>query len=318
MPDLTRRVSAFRKSDWLRAGVLCILVLLTSTAARPSVLVAVPFLLLVVTNTLRGYAILGATLVAIIIVMVGPYDGMWYLERGWALLLGGCFVGLSIVRPKMKISDRALEAVFGALVLVAILVTLMSGAWNIVDWVISDRVRATVAQVVALVSALLLSWGSEGLAPALITAFYQTADAQILIFPALTALASMSALLLSWWLFIFFSGRSEEALGSVKNFRFNDHLIWMLVVGLFLLFTRWSEPLQRLGSNAVVFIGALCAVRGAAVIVFITGGFSVLGYAMTLLGLFIVPPIVLGGAVLIGIADIYLDFRKRSEQLAAR
>ena len=311
MPDLTRRVSAFRKSDWLRAGVLCILVLLTSTAARPSVLVAVPFLLLVVTNTLRGYAILGATLVAIIIVMVGPYDGMWYLERGWALLLGSCFVGLSIARPKMKISDRALEAVFGALVLAAILMTLMSGAWNIVDWVISDRVRATVAQVIAL-------GGSEGLAPALITAFYQTADAQILIFPALTALASMSALLLSWWLFIFFSGRSEEALGSVKNFRFNDHLIWMLVVGLFLLFTRWNEPLQRLGSNAVVFIGALCAVRGAAVIVFITGGFSVLGYAMTFLGLVIVPPIVLGGAVLIGIADIYLDFRKRSEQLAAR
>jgi len=310
MPDLTRRVSAFRKSDWLRAGVLCILVLLTSTA-RPSVLVAVPFLLLVGTNALRGYAILGATLIAIIIVMAGPYDGMWYLERGWALLLGGCFVGLSIVRPKMKISDRALEAVFGALVLVAILMTLMSGAWNIVDWVISDRVRATVAQVIALV-------GSEGLAPALMTAFYQTAEVQILIFPALTALASMSALLLSWWLFIFFSGRSEEALGPVKNFRFNDHLIWMLVVGLFLLFTRWSEPLQRLGSNAVVFIGALCAVRGAAVIVFITGGFSVLGYAMTLFGLVIVPPIVLGGAVLIGIADIYLDFRKRSEQLAAR
>ena len=310
MPDLTRGVSAFRKSDWLRAGVLCILVLLTSTA-RPSVLVAVPFLLLVGTNALRGYAILGATLIAIIIVMAGPYDGMWYLERGWALLLGGCFVGLSIVRPKMKISDRALEAVFGALVLVAILMTLMSGAWNIVDWVISDRVRATVAQVIAL-------GGSEGLAPALITALYQTAEVQILIFPALTALASMSALLLSWWLFIFFSGRSEEALGLVKNFRFNDHLIWMLVVGLFLLFTRWSEPLQRLGSNAVVFIGALCAVRGAAVIVFITGGFSVLGYAMTLFGLVIVPPIVLGGAVLIGIADIYLDFRKRSEQLAAR
>ncbi len=310
MPDLTRRVSALRKSDWLRAGVLCILVLLTSTA-RPSVLVAVPFLLLVGTNTLRGYAILGATLIAIIIVMVGPYDGMWYLERGWALLLGGCFVGLSIARPKMKISDRALEAVFGALVLAAILMTLMSGAWNIVDWVISDRVRATVAQVIAL-------GGSEGLAPALITALYQTAEAQILIFPALTALASMSALLFSWWLFIFFSGRSEEAFGSVKNFRFNDHLIWMLVVGLFLLFTRWSEPLQRLGSNAVVFIGALCAVRGAAVIVFITGGFSVLGYAMTLLGLVIVPPIVLGGAVLIGIADIYLDFRTRSERLAAR
>jgi len=310
MPDLTRRASVFRKSDWLRAGVLFVLVLLTSTA-RPSVLVAVPFLVLVATNLPHRYAILSATLIAMLIVMIGPYDGMWYLERGWALLLGGSFVGLSIVRPRMKISDRALEAVFGALMVLVILMTLIPGAWNVVDWVISDRVRATVAQVIAL-------GGSEWLTPAFISALYQTAEVQVLIFPALTALASMSALLLSWWLFTLFSGRSEEVLGSVKNFRFNDHLIWIFVVGLFLLFTRWSEPLQRVGSNAVVFIGALCAVRGAAVIVFITGGFSVLGYAMTIFGLVIVPPIVLGGAILIGIADIYLDFRKRSEQLAAR
>ncbi|MEC7386885.1 MAG: hypothetical protein VYD22_04210 [Gemmatimonadota bacterium] len=310
MPDLTRRASVFRKSDWLRAGLLFVLVLLTSTA-RPSVLVAVPFLVLVATNLPHRYAILSATLIAMLIVMIGPYDGMWYLERGWALLLGGSFVGLSIVRPRMKISDRALEAVFGALMVLVILMTLIPGAWNVVDWVISDRVRATVAQVIAL-------GGSEWLTPAFISALYQTAEVQVLIFPALTALASMSALLLSWWLFTLFSGRSEEVLGSVKNFRFNDHLIWIFVIGLFLLFTRWSEPLQRVGSNAVVFIGALCAVRGAAVIVFITGGFSVLGYAMTIFGLVIVPPIVLGGAILIGIADIYLDLRKRSEQLAAR
>ena len=274
-------------------------------------LVAVPFLVLVATNLPHRYAILSATLIAMLIVMIGPYDGMWYLERGWALLLGGSFVGLSIVRPKMKISDRALEAVFGALMVLVILMTLIPGAWNVVDWVISDRVRATVTQVIAL-------GGSEWLTPAFISALYQTAEVQVLIFPALTALASMSALLLSWWLFTLFSGKREGGLGSVKNFRFNDHLIWIFVVGLFLLFTRWSEPLQRVGSNAVVFIGALCAVRGAAVIVFITGGFSVLGYAMTIFGLVIVPPIVLGGAILIGIADIYLDFRKRSEQLAAR
>ena len=310
MPDLTRRASVFRQSDWLRAGVLFVLVLLTSTA-RPSVLVAVPFLVLVATNLPHRYAILSATLIAMLIVMIGPYDGMWYLERGWALLLGGSFMGLSIVRPKMKTSDRALEAVFGALMVLVILMNLIPGAWNVVDWVISDRVRATVTQVIAL-------GGSEWLTPAFISALYQTAEVQVLIFPALTALASMSALLLSWWLFTLFSGRSEEVLGSVKNFRFNDHLIWIFVVGLFLLFTRWSEPLQRVGSNAVVFIAALCAVRGAAVIVFITGGFSVLGYAMTIFGLVIVPPIVLGGAILIGIADIYLDFRKRSEQLAAR
>ena len=206
MPDLTRRASVFRQSDWLRAGVLFVLVLLTSTA-RPSVLVAVPFLVLVATNLPHRYAILSATLIAMLIVMIGPYDGMWYLERGWALLLGGSFVGLSIVRPRMKISDRALEAVFGALMVLVILMTLIPGAWNVVDWVISDRVRATVAQVIAL-------GGSEWLTPAFISALYQTAEVQVLIFPALTALASMSALLLSWWLFTLFYGRSEEVLGS--------------------------------------------------------------------------------------------------------
>ncbi|GIS79523.1 MAG: hypothetical protein CM1200mP14_10890 [Gammaproteobacteria bacterium] len=87
MPDLTRRASVFRQSDWLRAGVLFVLVLLTSTA-RPSVLVAVPFLVLVATNLPHRYAILSATLIAMLIVMIGPYDGMWYLERGWALITG--------------------------------------------------------------------------------------------------------------------------------------------------------------------------------------------------------------------------------------
>ena len=310
MLDPTGGLSALRKSAWLRAGVLFTLVILTSTV-RPSVLLAIPFLLLVGTNALRGFAMMSATLLAVMVVMIGTYDGMWYLERGWALLLGGCFVGLSLARPQMKVSDRALGSVLGALVLATMLMTLRPGAWSVVDWVISDRVRATVPQVISL-------GGGEVMAPAVITALYQTSEAQISVFPALTALGSMAALLLSWWLFAVFSGHGDEALGPIKNFRFSDHLIWILLAGLFLLFTRWSEPLQRVGSNAVVFMSALYAVRGAAVLVFITGGISILGYAIIIFGLAIVPPIVLGGAVVIGIGDTYLDFRQRVKRLTAR
>ena len=310
MLDPTGGLSALRTSDWLRAGVLFTLVILTSTV-RPSVLLAIPFLLLVGTNALRGFAMMSATLLAVMVVMIGTYDGMWYLERGWALLLGGCFVGLSLARPQMKVSDRALGSVLGALVLATMLMTLRPGAWSAVDWVISDRVRATVAQVISL-------GGGEVLAPAVITALYQTSEARISVFPALTALGSMAALLLSWWLFAVFSGHRDETLGPIKNFRFSDHLIWILLAGLFLLFTRWSEPLQRVGSNAVVFMSALYAVRGAAVLVFIAGGISILGYAIIIFGLVIVPPIVLGGAVVIGIGDTYLDFRQRVKRLTAR
>ena len=159
--------------------------------------------------------------------------------------------------------------------------------------------------------------GADGLAPAVIALLYKTADLQILLFPALTALASFGALVLSWWLFLFVSGGDRGAFGSIRNFRFNDHLIWILVVGLVFLLSRWSEPVHRLGTNAVVFIGALFAVRGAAIVVFITGGLSILGYAIAISGLVIVPPIVIGSAVLIGIADIYIDFRKRVNKLVA-
>lgn len=309
MPDQTPGSLAFRKSDWWSAAGLFMLVVLMSTV-RPSVLVAIPFLLLVVTSTLRSYVALGATVIAMMMVFVGPYDGVWYLEHGWALLLGGCFLGLSLAQPQVRLSDRALNAIFVSILLMAIFLALRSGAWSALEWSVSDGIRIAVAQVITLA-------GADGLAPAVVAVLYKTAEVQILIFPALTALGSFGALVLSWWLFLFVSGEGKETLGSISNFRFNDHLIWILVVGLLLLLSRWSEPLHRLGTNAVVFIGALFAVRGVAVVVFMTGGLSIFGYAIAISGLVIVPPIVIGSAVLIGIADIYIDFRKRANKLAA-
>jgi hypothetical protein len=84
-----------------------------------------------------------------------------------------------------------------------------------------------------------------------------------------------------------------------------------------LLATTLSDPLDRVGSNAVAFMGALYALRGAAVFVFVSGGFSWFGYVMTALGLFLLTPVVLGAAMVIGIGDTWLDLRRRAREVAA-
>jgi hypothetical protein len=104
-------------------------------------------------------------------------------------------------------------------------------------------------------------------------------------------------------------------LSLLRYYRFNDHLVWVLVVGLVLLVTAMDEPLGRVGANAVVFMGALYALRGAAVVVFISGGVSLIGYVVTGVGLLLVPAMLLGGALVIGVGDTWLDVRGRVAEI---
>jgi hypothetical protein len=82
-------------------------------------------------------------------------------------------------------------------------------------------------------------------------------------------------------------------------------------MGLLLLVTRWEDILARVGANTVVFMGALYALRGAAVILFLSGGLSLFGYVLLAFGLVFLPPLVLTGAMVIGIGDTWLDVRRK-------
>ena len=296
---------------WPRAAALFVVVLATSVVT-PSVLLAVPFLLLVGMSGLRGVTMLIAAMLAMLVVMSGARDGVWYLERGWALLLGGWFVGISLIGPTVKTSTRALAAVFGAMASAAIVIAVRSGAWSALDWAVTDRVHAAMA---AAIDTMVVVRGGAALSPALVATVYQAAEGQAAIFPALTGIASMAALAIAWWGYTLLSIRGGEALGPLRDFRFNDHLAWVFVAGLVLLVAPWDEPLQRVGTNVVVFMGALYVVRGAAVVVFMRRGLPVLAYVMTALVLIFLPGLVLGSAMMIGIGDSYLDIRRRAKEL---
>jgi hypothetical protein len=97
----------------------------------------------------------------------------------------------------------------------------------------------------------------------------------------------------------------------VTEFRFNDQLVWVFIAGLALLLIGWGGDWGRAGSNTVVFMGALYALRGAAVVLFAMGGVSFFGAAMLCLGLVFIAPVMLALALFIGLGDTWVDLRER-------
>jgi len=292
---------------WLRAAGLFGVVLATSVV-RPGVLIAVPLLMLLAVDGLRGLRVAAAAAIAMLIVASGQRDGLWFAERAWAVLMGGGFLALTLLVPSWALSSRVLAAVLGAAVVVAGVLALRSDAWVALDVAISDTLRAGFDGTIYMLSTM---GGEEGLPPALETWLYEVADAEAAVYPAMTCLGSMAALGVAWWARTRLVGEGDQGVGPLRHFRFNDHLVWLLVAGLLLVVAQWGEALVRLGSNAVVFMGALYALRGAAVFLFVSGGLSLLGFFTLVFGLLLAAPVLFGVAMLIGIGDTWLDIRAR-------
>jgi hypothetical protein len=294
--------------------VALLAVTLVVSVFQPSVLIAVAFLTLALVFGVRRLAVVAAAGLAALIVAGGARDGIWYVERGWAVLSAGCFAALTLVRPGATFSHRALRAVSAAGLVAALVLGARRDAWGAVDSAVRYRMSEGVAMAM---EAVRLLRGDQALPQALVTAIYETVEAQALVFPALVGVATMAALGVAWWVYVRLSAGSDQGLGPLREFRFSDHLVWVFIGGLVLVLGRWGDAVARVGANAVVFMGALYGLRGAAVIVFLSGGLSLFGYVLLVFGLIFVPPVVVAGAMVIGIGDTWLDVRSKSGSLAA-
>lgn len=299
---------------WPRVVGLLV-VMLALSVMEPAVLVGVPYVLFVVVLPSRRLPALLAAAVAALLVL-GPdlRDGFWYVERGWAVLLAGWFLALTFRWPDRGFSARALGSVAGSGAVVGAWVWARPGSWSMMDWLVGERIRGGVATALEAVRGLR---GEEGVSQALVTTVYQAADLQAQVFPATVGLASLASLGVAWWLYARLAHGDRDGLGPVREFRFNDHLVWLFIGGLLLLVLGVGEGWSRAGSNAVLFMGALYALRGVAVVMFFYGGVSLFGGALVALGLLFVAPVILGGAMVIGLGDTWLDLRERARALAA-
>ncbi len=298
---------------WPRAAGLLFLTLMLSLFTGPGVLVAFPFLALTMVLGLRRLpAVVAAVFAMFVAVGVPGRGGLWYFERGWAIVLAGWFVVLTMRWPQSRFFPRALAAVAATTVLVGLLLAIRPGSWSVVDWLLIEGLMRN-ARVIGQV--LITSDPEAYTTAGLNTAYEWTAQFGRL-FPALLGLSSLSGLAVAWWGYVRLSAGSGLGLGPLRDFRFNDHLVWLFLIGLAMLVFGAGEGWTSGGGNAVVFMGGLYAMRGAAVLLFLSGGLTGLGFLFLIVGMLFLWPVLIPGALLVGVGDTWLDLRSKAQAIA--
>ena len=245
------------------------------------------------------------------------------LTAGWAVIAAGCFgIALLAARSKFFLSSGVV-AVLSALLVSAVLVAAtpsgpgsfertvsstldIRGAADLNNWRLA-RTRMERANTTR----------SDSATTAVLDGFEASVSGlpQMgrLVLPALLALQTLAGLAIAWALFHRFSRtRIGEVIGRLRDFRFNDHWIWSVIVGLVVALLPALASLRPLGINLLVFFGALYALRGAAVLAwFLRPGRSLLGL---LVGVALLLLLRDGAAIalgLVGLGDTWADWRRR-------
>jgi hypothetical protein len=139
------------------------------------------------------------------------------------------------------------------------------------------------------------------------------------VYPAMLSLATVACLGLAWFGLERFSGITRTP-GPVRDFRFSDHLVWLLIGGLALVVLPLGAGALRIGANAALFMGGLYLVRGIAILLWVGAAAATSGWTIALLTLAAVflYPVVIGTALVLGLTDTWLDLRDRMERAARR
>lgn len=246
-----------------------------------------------------------------------PGGTLGTIGRGWALVLGGAFLFVTLTRPSWGVLPRALTAVAASLAAGALWIV-VSGSWQEVDALVREHFQqvSTVAMGDLAARAPGSSWVQD-----LSAATERMAALQWTLFPALLALQSLAALALaSWWLARLRYPRPwPGGLRPLREFRFNDQLVWLLVGGILLLAFPMGALATRAGYNVLLFMGSLYAVRGVGVFAFLIGGApSWLAVVFGVLATIFLYPLVLTAVLLVGLGDTWLDVRRRAALSAPR
>lgn len=260
------------------AGLLLATVLFAIT--QPPLLIGVPLAVLLLSYGPRDARTAVVILAVVALALLGPRSGLWWFERGWALLLGGAFVWTTALARHGGFTSRALAALALAFLIGAAVLGLSPTAWREIDGAMAAR-----ADQAARLTADLLG-GGVGDAVGGIAG--RVATLQAALFPALLGLSSLGALGVAAWIRAWLAGDEGPILGPLRGFRFNDHLIWVWLAGLLLLVAPVGDPGLRIGGNAVLFMGILYALRGIAVAVALWGGLFSLGGMLLALAVLVV------------------------------
>ena len=287
-------------------GLLLIVLLLS--VLNPGVVVATSFLWLIVIFGMTRWIGLGMAIVAGTIVMGTPgTDQLWHLERSWSVLLAGCFVTITMMFPRAVFFNRAMGAIFGILFVAGVFFASNFQYWHIIDGVMNQSIMNNITRSLLMFKGV----DSDFMASKVFTdRAMELAGYQFRFFPALLGLSSLASMAVAWWGYVGLSGKGLRNLNGLNQFKFSDHLVWCLIAGLLVVIWDTSDGWSRIGENLVVFMTSLYVLRGMAV-VFVKTGMLFFGKMSLFLGLILLGPILVLIAFLIGLSDIWFDYRNR-------
>lgn len=258
------------------------------------------------------------------------------LARGWPLVLAAIFGALTALGgADRRFLPRALAAV-GLTVAVSSAALLASGRdpgrlQPLVQSELERRVDATLAPWSARTASSAWRATADRRPEAVERA--ERADDELRALPAVTAVAapallaleSLAALALAWTLYHRLSrARIGRALAPLATFRFNDQLVWGLVAGATVVALPTLAALRPVGINLLVFFGALYALRGLSVLLWLAAPARLpLGAAAVFAVLFPTAGLVVLGtlaviALAIGLGDTWGGWRSRRAALPPR
>jgi hypothetical protein len=253
---------------------------------------------------------------------VGPPDSAYnWLARGWVLLLASSFGLVSVLVPAEPFFPRALSSLaiavsFGfALVLVA-----PGGPGKVSNAMVTEFNRRNDQSIAALREVSTQPGWKDivGKSPSLqrLTEESEVQLASIpkwsaVLVPAILALESLAAMALAWSLFSRLSRvQIGPPLGKLRDFRFNDQLVWGVAVGASIFLLPAFAEGKNAGLNLLVFFGFLYVMRGMGILAWMSRS-RALTFMLIAMAVF-AWPIVGALALGIGLGDTWLDLRTRA------
>jgi hypothetical protein len=231
------------------------------------------------------------------------------------LFVAGAFVSLSLWRAN-GVFTRAARAAAAGVVAALALAAFFGAGWAIVEQALAGGLRD------AFLAQARLAEAADVGQPVVLALQDMARDAgrSASFYPALLTLVAIAGCALAWRWYGLVATRPIGPTGSrFAGFRFSDQAIWILVVALAVTLMPFAggavlgAPLRTWGKNLLVVMVALYAAQGLAVALSAARRtprriVAVLGVVAMLLW-----PFAAGGLVLLGLADSWIDFRRRLE-----
>jgi hypothetical protein len=332
-------VPAPRERGWASVVVATLAFLVVPLTPLLRVLLPIEQTALLLAPALAGLAVAGwlaGGRAALAVVWVGVAAwSVWQLsggglfsllQAGWALVVAAAMGALVAWRrdPSVAFLARALRAVTAGFALAAVAVAVVpGGASRVVNAVAAESGRRAEASRVGWRQMTGLPEWKEFVAQN--PAAGEMSDlverqlaalpaAARLLFPSLAALEALVAFALAWAVYHRLArARVGPPLSPVREFRFNDQLVWGVVAGLGLVVVPGVTALRMIGANLLLFFGALYTIRGVGVFMWMASPGRLATAALVVLGLLFWN--VLGVMALgLGVGDTWFDWRARVRQ----